>query len=126
MSSDKGEKKCTSGDRLREERERIGLSQTEFGKKLDTTKRTVVNWESEKTFPDVYDLSVMNYVLGVDTNYIITGVRSDANIVKKIPPHFHNDDLSVVMKAFNNGDAAERNALLAVANLVHARTGKNK
>ena len=81
MSSDKSEKNCASGKRLKEERERIGLSQEEFGLKLDTTKRTVVNWEAGNSAPDVFDLIVMGS-LSMDTNYIVHGERTPLGVAQ--------------------------------------------
>lgn len=82
MSSIDSEKKCTYGRRLKEERERIELSQEEFGHQLDTTKRTVVNWEAGHSAPDMFDLAIMGMSLGMDTNYIIHGQRTPAGIAQ--------------------------------------------
>jgi len=80
MSSRESEKNCASGKRLKEERERIGLSQEEFGLKLDTTKRTVVNWEAGKSAPNVFDLILMGFSLGIDTNYVVRGERTPLGV----------------------------------------------
>lgn len=81
MSSDKSEKNCASGKRLKEERERIGLSQDEFALKLDTSRRTVGNWEGGNSAPDVFDLIEMG-TLGMDTNYVVRGERAPLGVAQ--------------------------------------------
>ena len=46
------------GDRLRAEREALGLSQPKFAALAGTTKQTLFSWESGKTAPDGFQLSV--------------------------------------------------------------------
>ena len=65
----------TFGDRLREERERLEMSQPKFAAIADTTKQTLFSWESGKTAPDAVQLSALATV-GVDVLYVITGQRS--------------------------------------------------
>lgn len=62
------------GSRLREERERLGLSQPSFAAIAGTTKQTVFSWESGKTAPDGYQLSALSGQ-GLDVLYVITGQR---------------------------------------------------
>jgi transcriptional regulator with XRE-family HTH domain len=63
------------GDRLTEERKRIGLNQTDFGAVGGVTKTSQVNYESGIRSPDAnYWQSIYN--IGADVNYILTGVRT--------------------------------------------------
>lgn len=62
------------GERLREERERLGLSQPKFGELLGTTKQTVFAWETGRTAPDGLQLGVIA-AAGADVLYIVTGQR---------------------------------------------------
>ena len=39
------------GENIRREREKLGLSQTELGKKIGTTKQTISNWENGNRTP---------------------------------------------------------------------------
>ncbi len=65
----------TLGERLREERKRLGLTQPELGDAAGTTKQTVFSWETGKSAPDGFQLSVLTNV-GVDVLYVLTGQRS--------------------------------------------------
>lgn len=62
------------GQRLKEERTRLGLTQPMLAEIVGSAKRTVVDWEQEKSSPTAKQLMAMQG-LGVDTNYLLTGVR---------------------------------------------------
>lgn len=65
------------GERLREERERMGLAQKEFGAKCGVSKTSQFNYEAGERSPDGEYLSLA-HELGVDTAYVITGRRAVA------------------------------------------------
>lgn len=60
------------GARIKEEREKAGLSQPQLAEIADTSKRTVISWEQGKTSPSAVQLSSLSEV-GIDVAYIITG-----------------------------------------------------
>lgn len=60
------------GERLREERERLGLSQPKFAAIAATTKQTLFSWESGKTAPDGFQLAALAEA-GMDVLYVLTG-----------------------------------------------------
>jgi len=60
------------GKRLREERERLGMSQPAFAAIAQTTKQTLFSWESGKTAPDGFQLAALA-AAGVDVLYVLTG-----------------------------------------------------
>jgi transcriptional regulator with XRE-family HTH domain len=63
------------GKRLAEERKRLGLNQTEFGKVGGVTKTSQVNYESGSRSPNV-DYWQAIAAIGADVTYILTGVRT--------------------------------------------------
>ncbi|MCT8469430.1 hypothetical protein KZO85_12625 [Chromohalobacter canadensis] len=65
------------GMRLREERARLGLSQTELGDIASITKNTQMLYESDKRSPKADYLSSVASA-GVDVRYVIEGIRSDS------------------------------------------------
>lgn len=65
----------TIGDRLREERERLGFSQPAFAALAGTTKKSQIDYEKGQTFPKANYLEVIA-AEGADIQYIITGRRS--------------------------------------------------
>lgn len=67
----------TLGDRLKEERKRLGFSQEEFAAIAGVTRRPYAEWEAGNTSPTGVQLAAL-YNEGADVQYIVTGVRSDA------------------------------------------------
>lgn len=66
------------GERLREERERLGKNQTDFGVSAGVSRGTQKAYELESSSPDVRYLSGLQE-LGVDVYYVLTGSRVDAD-----------------------------------------------
>lgn len=64
-------------DRLREERERLGLSQEKFGAAGGVQKRAQINYENGERKPDAEYLELVAK-LGVDVVYLVTGERDPA------------------------------------------------
>ncbi|WP_313103766.1 helix-turn-helix domain-containing protein [Stutzerimonas nitrititolerans] len=66
------------GDRLKEERERLGMSQTEFAFVAGVSKNSQFNYEKGERNPDAAYLEAVASV-GVDVLYVLTGIRSGLN-----------------------------------------------
>lgn len=67
------------GERLREERERLGQNQTDFGVAAGVSRGTQKAYELESSSPDVRYLSGLE-TLGVDVRYVLTGSRVDTDL----------------------------------------------
>lgn len=67
------------GERLREERERLGKNQTDFGVSAGVSRGTQKAYELESSSPDVRYLAGLQE-LGVDVHYVLTGSRADADL----------------------------------------------
>lgn len=65
----------TTGERLKEERLRLGYNQTNFAQLAGVTKNSQINYENNTRHPDTLYLRAINRV-GADINYIVTGNRS--------------------------------------------------
>ena len=69
------------GDRLREERERLGLNQTDFAALAEkagvqgTTRQSQSNYEKGKQMPGAPYLAAIA-IAGADVQFVLTGVRS--------------------------------------------------
>jgi len=62
-------------ERLKEERMRLGLNQTEFGELGGVQKDAQLKYESGKRKPDTEYLAAIA-AAGADVQYILTGIRS--------------------------------------------------
>lgn len=67
------------GMRLREERERLGLSQLAMGDIGGVKKLTQLNYEKGERAPDAFYLYAISK-MGVDIQFIVTGIRSSETL----------------------------------------------
>ncbi|WP_080762412.1 helix-turn-helix domain-containing protein [Chromobacterium violaceum] len=67
------------GDRLREERERLGLNQTDFAALGGVGRKSQFNYEESERQPDAAYLAAIS-VAGADVLYILTGQRQGKGI----------------------------------------------
>lgn len=65
------------GQRLKEERKRVGITQPQLAEFVGAAKRTVIDWEKDKSSPTAVQLMAM-IDKGLDTNYLLTGQRSQS------------------------------------------------
>jgi transcriptional regulator with XRE-family HTH domain len=64
------------GERLKEERERLNLSQTQFADLAGVGRKSQYNYEEEERYPDAPYLAAIA-AAGADVLYIITGMRGE-------------------------------------------------
>lgn len=92
------------GQRLREERERLKLSQEGLGEKLGVDRKVIRNYEGDKTSPRADQLAVM-LDLGADALYIVSG--------RKAPLGVTDTESSVAYKPAERAAAAIRPLVLS-------------
>lgn len=63
------------GDRLKEERDRLALNQTDFGTLGSVSRGTQKAYEQGTNSPDLRYLSALERA-GVDVQYVLTGVKA--------------------------------------------------
>ena len=74
MSTKLGRNPHMLGKRLKEERERLGLTQDEFAEIAGAGRRTLIDWEKGVSSPKAEQLEVLSDH-GVDVYYVLTNVR---------------------------------------------------
>lgn len=67
------------GERLREERERTGLNQTDFGVRAGVSRGTQKAYEQGTSSPDVRYLAALQ-TIDVDVHYVLIGARSESSL----------------------------------------------
>ncbi|AIA72728.1 putative phage-related DNA-binding protein [Pectobacterium atrosepticum SCRI1043] len=60
------------GERLREERERLGFSQADFAELVGASRKSQIRWEKAESAPSADSISLWANV-GLDVLYLITG-----------------------------------------------------
>ncbi|OSC96059.1 hypothetical protein BZY60_000235 [Pseudomonas aeruginosa] len=63
------------GERLKEERKRLGLTQPGLAEIAGAAKRTVIDWEKGVSSPTAAQLEALSRV-GMDVLFVVTGTRS--------------------------------------------------
>lgn len=101
-------------DRLKEERERLGLSQTAFGQLGGAGKTTVIAWERGSAFPNAAFLALLAEH-GLDVAYVVTGSR------KGPPPLTLTAEEQVLLDHFRSASKEVRRAALGA--LLGAQAG---
>lgn len=65
----------TMGERVKQERERLGLTIPQFAEMAGAKKNTVIDWQKDVSSPPAAKLAALA-TIGVDVQFVITGVRS--------------------------------------------------
>lgn len=94
-------------DRLKEERERIGLNQADFAARGGASKHSQLDWEKGRATPNCAFMEAVAE-LGVDVRYVITGRRDYTP-----PPPLSVDDQRV-LQLFKLASPGVRRAALAL------------
>ncbi len=93
------------GERLREERLRLGLSQKDFAALFGKKNMAVMRYEKGERVMGQDDLEAL-HVAGVDVNYLITGERTQPNLL--------SDDAKELLKLWDNVERSQRNTLMTL------------
>ncbi len=96
------------GERLKEERERLGLNQTDFAALAGASKNTQYNYEKGERSPDANYLAAAAE-RGVDVLYVLTGERRPATAES-----VSADELELVM-AYRVMSDAERSVMKRIS-----------
>ena len=96
--------KLPIGERLRAERDRIGMTQQEFADVAGVTRKTLFGYETGVRPPDAAALSAWAE-LGLDVLYVITGQRSTPVAV---PPELNRREKALLDNYRHSGEDGER------------------
>lgn len=102
-------------ERLKEERERLGYSQTAFASLVESSKHAQINWEKGVASPNATALAAWAGV-GLDVLYVVTGDRSF------VPPKKLTSEEETMLEYFREASPQARKA--AVRELLSAAQSK--
>lgn len=91
------------GARVKEERERLGMTIPEFADAAGAKKNTVIDWQKDLSSPPAAKLQALASV-GVDIQYVVIGVRSSALM----------GDEELLLKGFRQMDSETKRRTLAM------------
>ncbi|HFO0136956.1 helix-turn-helix domain-containing protein [Pseudomonas aeruginosa] len=107
------------GGRLREERERLGLTQPVFAEAAGAKKRTLIDWEKGVSAPTAFQLEALAKI-GVDVLYVVTGMRSDALPIPKMDPLSRREQ-ALISNYRGSSEEGRRAIEGAASGLAHGR-----
>lgn len=96
------------GDRLKEERERLGFNQTEFAAQAGASKNSQYNYEKGERSPDAGYLAAVAGQ-GVDVLYVVTGVR------KPLPANTISAEVAEFLEIYQHINETDRDVLFRMA-----------
>ncbi len=111
---------CEVGDRLSEERTRLGLTQAELGAATQTHRNTVSRYESGERNPDVSFLSAVEK-LGLDVTYILTGERKSIQPMDLSGLTEHVSPEAIADKVLAHGDKRSQEYRLGMIDVLRFR-----
>ena len=89
------------GERLKEERERLGFTIPAFAEAAGAKKNTVIDWQKDVSSPPATRLAALMEV-GVDVMYVLTGQRTPAQTAKR-PPLDDRERLALATEVVTEG-----------------------
>ncbi|MFK7089316.1 helix-turn-helix transcriptional regulator [Chromobacterium violaceum] len=107
------EEKLNIGDRLREERIRLGYTQQDGAKLADVGYTTYMAYEAGRSYPNAESLNLL-HLNGFDVLYVVTGVRNGAAL--------SNEDSSLLARIHQLDDKARRAWLASTQSFVENYT----
>lgn len=93
------------GDRIRIERSRLGLSQSEFASLINKQKMAVFRYEKGERVMGQDDLEALNNA-GVDVWFLLTGERSRPDLL--------SDEAKELLKLWDTVEASQRETLMTL------------
>lgn len=109
------------GSRLREERERLGYNQSDFGEVGGVKKLAQFNYEKGERVPDAMYLSAIA-AIGADVLYILTGQRTGET--PPAPPLSQRE--KALLGNYRGSDDKGRRAVEATASALAHKDGAEK
>lgn len=100
-------------ERLKEERKRLGLNQTDFAALANVGQIAQVNYENGKRNPDSKYLQAIAKA-GVDVQYILTGIRSQ-QATNVTPPNYVDLNKKKIDKLMENLTAEQQAEVIKMA-----------
>ena len=61
----------TLGEKLKEARKKVGISQEQLSEKLGVSRSAVAKWETDNGIPDIDNLKTVSRLLNVSIDYLL-------------------------------------------------------
>lgn len=113
------------GQRLRQERERLQLSQSVLAEETGVGRKTQYNYEEGDRSPDTNYL-VKAAAIGVDVVYVLTGARMPPAAVTSQGVQPISEDEQALLSRFRRMPLDERESFLQIVGVLASKRGARK
>ena len=103
------------GDRIRSERERLGLTQPEFAELVGVSKGAISQWETNITTPKGKNLVRLSEITGRPESYLMSGIDE---------PSDQSSEKARILAAFDQMTPAQRRLLERTASAILEESDK--
>lgn len=69
------------GNKLKQQRLKLGYTQQEAAEKMHVTRQTISNWENEKSYPDLQSVVRLSDIYEISLDELLKG---DVNMIEKV------------------------------------------
>ncbi|WP_217596316.1 helix-turn-helix domain-containing protein [Cohnella sp. GbtcB17] len=101
------------GSRIREFRNKRGLTQGQLADKLEMTEANISSYERDKSAPPSDKLNAIAAILDVSTDYLL-GRTSNPNERPEHPDSDDNKDLHFIAREYKHLDTAQKDLLMTM------------
>ena len=71
------------GIRIKEEREKLNMSQDELAEKMNITRQAISKWETGKSFPDIEKILELSNLFNLSLDELVKGDKAfQENLIK--------------------------------------------
>ncbi len=88
-------------DRIKSERRKLGLTQEQLAKKLETSRQNITNWETGYNIPSVDLVNKLSDFFNCSTDYLL-GRTNCRNINEQIQNYFNSNEYKNHQKIIEN------------------------
>ncbi len=72
------------GNRIKEEREKLNLSQDELAEKMDISRQAISKWETGKSYPDIEKILKLSVIFNLSLDELVKGDKAfQENLIKE-------------------------------------------
>ena len=74
----------TLGERIKNYRQKTGLSQEQLAEKINVSRQAITKWENDSGIPDIDNLILLSKVMGISLDELVMGEKeSDISDIKR-------------------------------------------
>ncbi len=90
----------TLGERIKNYRQRVGLSQEELAEKLNVSRQAITKWENDSGIPDIDNLISLSKVMGISLDELVMGEKgTDSSDIKQCAINQRNRNCTLYLIA---------------------------